>query len=36
MVGLTVIMLMSYSRAVSVVLLLSGVGPFLRSWYGIK
>ena len=31
MFGLTVIMLMSYSLAVSVVLVLSGVGPVLRS-----
>ena len=36
MVGLTVIMLMSYSHAVSVALVLSGVGPVLRSWYGIE
>ena len=36
MIGLMVVMLMSYSRVVSVVLVLSGVGPVLRSRYGIE
>ena len=35
MIGLMVVMLMSYSHVVSVVLVLSGVGPVLRSRYGI-
>ena len=34
MIGLMVVMLMSYSHEVSVVLVLSGVGPVLRSRYG--
>ena len=34
MIGLMVVMLMSYSHVVSVVLVLSGVGPVLRSRYG--
>ena len=34
MIGLMVVMLMSYSRMVSVVLVLSGVGPVLRRRYG--
>ena len=36
MIGLMVVMLMSYSRVVSVVLVLLGVGPVLRSRYGIE
>ena len=36
MVGLMVVMLMSYSCILSVVLVLSGVGPVLRSRYGIE
>ena len=34
-IGLMVVMLMSYSRAVSMVLVLWGVGPILRNRYGI-
>ena len=34
MIGLMVVM--SYSRVVSVVLVLLGVGPVLRSRYGIE
>ena len=34
MIGLMVVMLISYSRVVSVVLVLSGVGPVLRRRYG--
>ena len=36
MIGLMVVMLMSYSRVVSVVLVLLGVGPVLRSKYAIE
>ena len=36
MVGLMVVMLMSYSCILSVVLVLPGVGPVLRSRYGIE
>ena len=36
MIGLMAVMLMSYSCVVSVVLVLSGIGPFLRSRYGIE
>ena len=36
MTGLMVVMLISYSCVVSVVLLLSGAGPVLRSRYGIE
>ena len=36
MIGPMVVMLLSYSHVVSVVLVLSGVGPFLRSMYGIE
>ena len=36
MIGLMVVMLMSYSRVVSVVLVLSRVGNVLRSRYGIE
>ena len=36
MIGLMVVMLMSYSHLVSVVLILSGVGPVLRSRYGVE
>ena len=36
MIGLMVVMLMSYSCVVSVVLVPSGVGPVLRSRYGIE
>ena len=36
MIGLMVVMLMSYSRVVSVVLVLSRVGTVLRSRYGIE
>ena len=36
MIGLMVVMLMSYSSVVSVVLVLSGVGTVLRSRYGIE
>ena len=36
MIGLMVAMLMSYSCILSVVLVLSGVGPVLRSRYGIE
>ena len=36
MIGLMVVMLMSYSRVVSVVLVLLGVGPVLRSRYVIE
>ena len=35
-IGLMVVMLMFYSRVVSVVLVLLWVGPFLRSRYGIE
>ena len=35
MIGLMVVML-SYSRVVSMVLVLLGVGPVLRSRYGIE
>ena len=35
MIGLMVVMLTSYSCVVSVVLVLSGVDPALRSRYGI-
>ena len=35
-IGLMVVMLMSYSRAVSMVLVLWGVGPILRNRYGIR
>ena len=34
-IGLIVVILMSYLRVVSLVLVLSGVGPVLRSRYGI-
>ena len=36
MIGLMVVMLISYSRAVSVVLVLLGVGPVLRRRYGFE
>ena len=36
MIGLMVVMLISYSRAVSVVLVLLGVGPVLRRRYGVE
>ena len=36
MIGLMVVMLMSYSHVVSVVLVLLGVGPVLRRRCGIK
>ena len=36
MIGLLVVMLMSYSRVVSAVLDLSRVGPVLRSRYGTE
>ena len=36
MIGLMVVMLMSYSRVVSAVLDLSRVGPVLRSRYGTE
>ena len=36
MIGLMVVMLTSDSIVVSVVLVLSGVGPVLRSRYGIE
>ena len=36
MIGLMLVMLMSYSGIVSVVLVLSGIGPVLRSRYGIE
>ena len=36
MIGLMVVMLMAYSRVVSVVLVLSGVGLVLRSRYGMS
>ena len=36
MIGLIVVMLMSYSRVVSAVLDLSRVGPVLRSRYGTE
>ena len=36
MIGLMVIMLTSYSHVMSVVLVLSRVGPVLRSRYGIE
>ena len=36
MIGLMVVMLVSYSRVVSVVLVLLGVGPVLRSRYVIE
>ena len=36
MIGLMVVMLMSYSRVVSVALVLSRVGTVLRSRYGIE
>ena len=36
MIGLMAVMLMSYSCVVSVVLVLSGIGPSLRSRYGIE
>ena len=36
MIGLMVVMLISYSRVVSVVLVLSEVGPVLRSSYGTE
>ena len=35
-IGLMVVMLMSYSSVVSVVLILSEVGPDLRSRHGIE
>ena len=35
-IGLMVVMLMSYSCVVSVILVLSGVGPVLRSRYGVE
>ena len=35
MIGLMVVMLMSYSRMVSLVLVLWGVGPILMNRYGI-
>ena len=36
MIGLMVVMLMPYSRVLSVVLVLCGVGLVLRNGYGIK
>ena len=36
MIGVMVVMLMSYSHVVSVVLVLSRVGPVLRSRYGVE
>ena len=36
MIGLMVVMLMSYLLVVSVALVLSGVGPIQRSRYGIE
>ena len=36
MIGLMVVMLMSYSHVVSVVLVLSGVGPVLRGSNGTE
>ena len=36
MIGLMVVVLTSYSHVVSVVLVLSGVGPVLRSRYGVE
>ena len=36
MIGLMVVMLISYSHVVSVVLVHSGVGPVLRSRYGVE
>ena len=36
MIGLMVVMLMSYSRVLSVVLVLWGVGLVLRNGYGIN
>ena len=36
MIGLMVVILMSYSRVVILVLFLLGVGPGLRSSYGIE
>ena len=36
MIGLMVVMLISYSRTVSVVLVLLGVGPVLRRRYGFE
>ena len=36
MIVLKDVMLMSYSRVMSVVLLLLGAGPVLRSRYGIE
>ena len=35
MIGLMVVLLMSYSRVVSVVLVLWGIGPILRNKYVI-
>ena len=35
MIGLMVVMLLSYLRVVSVFLVLSRIGPVLRSRYGI-
>ena len=35
MIGLIVVMMMSYSRAVSLVLDLWGVDPILRNGYGM-
>ena len=35
MIGLMVVMLMSYSHVMNVVLVLWGVGPILRNGYGI-
>ena len=35
-IGLMVVMLMPHSHVVSVVLVLSGVGPVLRSRYGTE
>ena len=36
MIGLMVVMLMSFSRVVNMVLVILGVGPILRSKYEIK
>ena len=36
MIGLMVVMLMSFSRVVKMVLVILGVGPILRSRYEIK
>ena len=36
MIGLMVVVLTSYSHVVSVVLVLSRVGPVLRSRYGVE